>query len=132
MTSSVRCTQFLGHSGVVHDPIFDITFNIGGSLASSLIAHLSYCEGSFLVDNFRVSQSTLGCDISCSVPILCHLSRRGFFKVVLSIESMILVKTLSPSSVFTSLLRMWGRLLIVYSSHLYVLRPCVDKFFFLI
>ena len=58
MESSERCQRFLGHAGVGHTPIFDITFPVGSSLAASLVTHMCCREGDFLVADLRASQST--------------------------------------------------------------------------
>ena len=45
--SSMGCPQFLGHAGVVHDPLVSINFSLGSSLAAILTAHLICHEGYF-------------------------------------------------------------------------------------
>ena len=98
--SSAVFPYSLRHAGEGHDPLFAITFTLGGSLYDSLYSHLSCLEGTFFVANFSASQSTLVWDVSWSVYILCQKSGRGLFEIVLSIESLSSVQTLLPSSVF--------------------------------
>ena len=100
MNYFVGCPQFLGHAGLGQDPLVSINFPVGISLEDSLTAHLRCREGYFLVEILSASQSTQECDISWRVSILSHQSRGGIFKVYLSIESLRLVETLSPSAVF--------------------------------
>ena len=101
-TYSVGYPQSLGHAGEGHDPLVAINFPVGGSLAASLAAHISCLGGAFFVSIFRASQSTWGEDVSWSVSILCQRAGKVFLKLALSIESLRLLETLFPSTVFHS------------------------------
>ena len=100
MTSLVECPKLLGHDGMGQHPLVFINFTVGSSLADNLTAHLSCREGAFWWLFLRASQYTWGCDISWSVSILCHSDRRVILKVLLSIEHLRFLETLSPIAVF--------------------------------
>ena len=92
-----------------HDHLVDVTYPVRSYLTSSLTAYLICLEGDVLVAILSASQYTRVRDISWSMSTLFHLYRRIILKVVLSIESLILVETFSPSTVFFFCLRIWGR-----------------------
>ena len=56
MMYSVIFPQLLGYSGVGHDPLVAITFPVGIYLEDIIIAHMSCCDGAFLVATLRASQ----------------------------------------------------------------------------
>ena len=95
----VGCPQSLVHSDKGHDPLSAITFPVERYLAASLTAHLRCLEGAFLW-LFLARPNILKDGMSHEVCIFCSSGIKGFLNVVLSIYSLRLVYTLSPSTVF--------------------------------
>ena len=107
-TSLAGCPQYLGHDGDDHEPLVDIHFPVGSSLADSISTHMSCLEGYVLVASFSASQSTRVWDVSWSVSILCQRAIRSILNVALYIDSLRWWKPCGQDQSLFYRLGLWG------------------------